>query len=218
MATYVLLTTLTPEGRQTLRKNPDRVEVNKEVEQFGCKVIAQYAVLGSYDFVSVVEAPDNETAAHLSVDLGSRGTGKHDYDARHACGCFFGEAQRAETDGASLRCNNEGSGTCWDCETPEIARVPTTLLLRLAPPLPRRHRIGISPESASRFTCRSFKPKEHLVFRILSIHPGITEPYHPLVYIPTFGKYLPNRSSIPIAINGNNPDGFSEDKVGHCLF
>ncbi|MFH0340700.1 MAG: GYD domain-containing protein [Chromatiales bacterium] len=75
MATYVLLTTLTPEGRQTLHKNPDRLlEVNKEVEQFGCKVIAQYAVLGSYDFVSVVEAPDNETAAHLSVDLGSRGT------------------------------------------------------------------------------------------------------------------------------------------------
>lgn len=75
MATYVLLTTLTPEGRQTLHKNPDRlVEVNKEVEQFGCKVVAQYAVLGSYDFVSVIEAPDNETAAHLSVDLGSRGT------------------------------------------------------------------------------------------------------------------------------------------------
>ena len=75
MATYVLLTTLTPEGRQTLHKNPDRlVEVNKEVEQFGCKVIAQYAVLGAYDFVSVIEAPDNETAAHLSVDLGSRGT------------------------------------------------------------------------------------------------------------------------------------------------
>lgn len=75
MAIYVLLTKLTPEGRQTLHKNPDRlVEVNKEVEQFGCKVIAQYAVLGSYDFVSVLEAPDNETAAHLSVDLGSRGT------------------------------------------------------------------------------------------------------------------------------------------------
>ncbi len=79
MATYVLLTTLTPEGRQTLHKNPDRfivlLEANKEVEQFGCKVIAHYAVLGSYDFVSVIEAPDNETAAHLSVDLGSRGTG-----------------------------------------------------------------------------------------------------------------------------------------------
>jgi uncharacterized protein with GYD domain len=75
MATYVLLTTLTAEGRQTLHKNPDRiVEVNKEIEQFGCKVLTQYAVLGSYDFISIIEAPDNETAAHLSVDLGSRGT------------------------------------------------------------------------------------------------------------------------------------------------
>jgi uncharacterized protein with GYD domain len=75
MAIYVLLSTLTPEGRRTLHNNPDRlIEVNKEIEQFGCKVLAQYAVLGPYDFVSIVEAPDNETAAHLSVDLGSRGT------------------------------------------------------------------------------------------------------------------------------------------------
>ncbi len=75
MPTYVLLTTLTPEGRQTLHKNPDRlIEVNKEIEQFGCKVLSQYAILGPYDFVSIVEAPDNETAAHLAVDLGSRGT------------------------------------------------------------------------------------------------------------------------------------------------
>ncbi|MDQ3960120.1 MAG: GYD domain-containing protein [Pseudomonadota bacterium] len=75
MAIYILLSTLTPEGRRTMHKNPDRlIEVNKEVEQFGCKVLAQYAVLGPYDFVSIVEAPDNETAAHLSVDLGSRGT------------------------------------------------------------------------------------------------------------------------------------------------
>ena len=75
MAIYILLSTLTPEGRRTLHNNPDRlIEVNKEIEQFGCKVLAQYAVLGPYDFVSVVEAPDNETAAHLSVDLGSRGT------------------------------------------------------------------------------------------------------------------------------------------------
>jgi uncharacterized protein with GYD domain len=48
--------------------------VNEEIHAFGCKVIDQYAVLGPYDFVTVVEAPDNETAAHLSVDLGSRGT------------------------------------------------------------------------------------------------------------------------------------------------
>jgi uncharacterized protein with GYD domain len=73
--TYVLLSSLTPEGRQTVHAHPDRVSaVNDEIHAFGCKVIDQYAVLGPYDFVTVVEAPDNETAAHLSVDLGSRGT------------------------------------------------------------------------------------------------------------------------------------------------
>jgi uncharacterized protein with GYD domain len=75
MPTYVLLSTLTPEGRQTLHKDPDRLEaVNQEITNFGCKLVGQYSVLGPYDFVSVVDAPDNETIAHLSVDLGSRGT------------------------------------------------------------------------------------------------------------------------------------------------
>jgi uncharacterized protein with GYD domain len=75
MRTYLLFSTLTPEGRQTLHANPDRVlGVNKEVEDFGCKVLAQYATLGQFDFLTVVEAADSETIAHLSVDLGSRGT------------------------------------------------------------------------------------------------------------------------------------------------
>jgi len=75
MPTYMLLSTLTPEGRKTLHAHPDRVDaVNDEIAAFGCRVIAQYAVLGQYDFVTLVEAPDNETVAHLSVDLGSRGT------------------------------------------------------------------------------------------------------------------------------------------------
>jgi uncharacterized protein with GYD domain len=75
MPTYILLSTLTPEGRHTLHKNPERITgVNKEIQDFGCKVINQYATLGAYDFVTIVEAPDNETAAHLSIDLGSRGT------------------------------------------------------------------------------------------------------------------------------------------------
>ena len=75
MPTYVLLSTLTPEGRQTLHKDPDRLEkVNQEIADFGCKIIAQYAVLGQCDFITVIEASDNETVAHLSVDLGSRGT------------------------------------------------------------------------------------------------------------------------------------------------
>ena len=77
MATYVMLSSLTPEGSKTLHARPERLdEVNREIEGFGCKVVAQYAVLGAYDFVTVVEAPDNETVAHLSVDLSSRGTVK----------------------------------------------------------------------------------------------------------------------------------------------
>ena len=77
MATYVLLSSLTSEGGQTLHAHPERMaEVNNEIEQFGCHVVSQWAVLGIYDFVTVVEAPDNETVAHLSVDLGSRGTVK----------------------------------------------------------------------------------------------------------------------------------------------
>ena len=75
MPTYLLLSSLTPEGSQTMHKNPARLqEVNKEVGDFGCKIIAQYAVLGPYDFVTIIDAPDNETVAHLSVDLSSRGS------------------------------------------------------------------------------------------------------------------------------------------------
>ena len=75
MANYVLLSKLTEEGRKTVKDRPMRIEeVNKEVEGFGGKVIAQYAVLGPYDFVTVLEAPDNETMARISVEFGSRGT------------------------------------------------------------------------------------------------------------------------------------------------
>ena len=75
MPRYVLLSTLTPEGRKTLHQHPERIQaVDEEIQTFGCKVVDQYAVLGPYDFVTIVEAPDNETVAHLAVDLGSRGT------------------------------------------------------------------------------------------------------------------------------------------------
>ncbi len=77
MQTYILLSTLTPEGRRTLHSDPDRLdEVNQEITDFGCEVVAQYAVLGLHDFITVIQAADNETVAHLSVDLGSRGTVK----------------------------------------------------------------------------------------------------------------------------------------------
>jgi uncharacterized protein with GYD domain len=75
MSLFVMLTNLTPDGVKTLKSNPNRVgEVNKEVEQIGAKVIAQYATLGEYDFVTIVEAPDEKTMAKVSVELGSRGT------------------------------------------------------------------------------------------------------------------------------------------------
>ncbi len=75
MPIYVLLSTLTPEGRKTLKERPYRVgEVNKEVEGFGAKIVSQYALLGQYDFMTVIEAPDNETVARISAELGSRGT------------------------------------------------------------------------------------------------------------------------------------------------
>ena len=75
MPTYVMLTNLTSEGVQTLKNNPTRVqEVNKEVEQLGAKVLNQWATLGQYDFVTIVEAPDEQTMAKVSVELGSRGT------------------------------------------------------------------------------------------------------------------------------------------------
>jgi uncharacterized protein with GYD domain len=75
MATYILLTRLTDEGCATLTKNPDRInEVNKDVEAMGAKLVAQYVVLGQYDFVNIVDAPNNETMAKISVQLASRGT------------------------------------------------------------------------------------------------------------------------------------------------
>ncbi len=75
MAIYVMLTTLTDEGRKTLKANPQRIkEVNKEVEAMGVKILSQYAVLGPYDFVNILEAKDNKAVAKVATELGSRGT------------------------------------------------------------------------------------------------------------------------------------------------
>ena len=79
MPTFLMLTNLTAEGVRTLKNNPGRItEVNREVEQMGVKVISQYATLGQYDFVNVVEAPDEATMARVSVEMGSRGTGSYE--------------------------------------------------------------------------------------------------------------------------------------------
>jgi uncharacterized protein with GYD domain len=79
MPTYIMLTTLTPEGVQTVRNNPNRIrEVNREVEQLGATVKAQWATLGHVDFVNVVEAPDEKTMARVSLELSARGTGHYE--------------------------------------------------------------------------------------------------------------------------------------------
>jgi uncharacterized protein with GYD domain len=79
MPTYIMLSTLTPEGVQAVKKNPRRIlEVNDEVRELGATVKAQWATLGKVDFVSVVEAPDASTIARVSVELGSRGTGQYE--------------------------------------------------------------------------------------------------------------------------------------------
>ena len=75
MPQYILLSNLTDEGWKTVRENPARIkEVNKELEAFGVRVVSQYAVLGPYDFATIVEAPDNKTISRVSIELGSRGT------------------------------------------------------------------------------------------------------------------------------------------------
>lgn len=75
MPIYILLSKLTSEGRKTIKERPERIkQVDKEIEAFGAKVLQQYSVLGQYDFVNIVEAPDNDAITRVSIELGSRGT------------------------------------------------------------------------------------------------------------------------------------------------
>lgn len=75
MPIFVMLTNLTDEGVKTLKDNPERIKaVNKEVEAMGVKIVAQYALLGPYDFVNILDAPNSEAVSRVAVELGSRGT------------------------------------------------------------------------------------------------------------------------------------------------
>ena len=77
MSTYILLSSVCGEGAETLKHNPDRIkEVNQELEAMGVKVLAQYAVLGPYDFINIVDGPDTATMLRVSVEMGSRGSVK----------------------------------------------------------------------------------------------------------------------------------------------
>ena len=75
MEIFIMLSRLTDEGRKTVKMRPERIkEVNDEIEKMGAKVVEQYAVLGEYDFINILEAPDNETISKVSIELGARGT------------------------------------------------------------------------------------------------------------------------------------------------
>lgn len=75
MPTYILLSTLTDEGAETLKYKPERLKkVNEELKALGAEVKEQYATLGPYDFINIVEAPDNATIARVSIELSSRGS------------------------------------------------------------------------------------------------------------------------------------------------
>lgn len=75
MALFVMMTTLTDEGRKTIKTNPERIrQVNKEVEAMGVKILSQYALLGQYDFINILEAPDSQSVVRVSMELGARGT------------------------------------------------------------------------------------------------------------------------------------------------
>jgi uncharacterized protein with GYD domain len=77
MPIFILLSTLTQQGVQTLKSNPERLrQVNQDVEELGCRVLHQWATLGGFDFVNVVEAPDMETVAKVSVAIGARGSAR----------------------------------------------------------------------------------------------------------------------------------------------
>jgi len=74
VALYIMLSTLSESGRKVLRDRPGWIrKVNADVTRMGARVVEQYALLGPYDFLSVIEAPDNATVSRVSVELGARG-------------------------------------------------------------------------------------------------------------------------------------------------
>ena len=75
MPKYIMLSKLSEQGLQTLRANPDRLQaVNADVEELGAKVLHQWFVLGPYDFINIVEAPDAKTIARVGIAISARGS------------------------------------------------------------------------------------------------------------------------------------------------
>ena len=157
MAIFIMLSRLSPEGMQTLRNNPERIqEVNREIEGFGARVVQQYALLGPYDFITVLEAPDPETVARVSVELSSRATASYETLAAVPVEGFISrirgereDAQRAQQGTAESASNGERSE---DTTTPR-----TSSIEEIAPPprteeaSPRRAETSPRTEPAGTF-------------------------------------------------------------------
>jgi uncharacterized protein with GYD domain len=121
MATFIMLSRLSPEGMRTLRDNPQRIqEVNREVEEFGARVVQQYALLGSHDFITVLEAPDAETVSRVSVELSSRATASYEtlpaIDVEAFVARLRGEGGRAQEE-APRPTSERSGGTARPMET-----------------------------------------------------------------------------------------------------
>lgn len=79
MPTYIMLSKLSPDGVQTIKNNPERIrQVNHELEQLGVNVTGQWATLGEFDFINIVEAPDEQTMVRVSLELSSRGSATYE--------------------------------------------------------------------------------------------------------------------------------------------
>ncbi len=71
---YLMLMRLTNAGRQVVQVGPERIlEINHEVEQHGCEIVAQYALLGGWDFATIIKAKDNLTIHAVARDLAAHG-------------------------------------------------------------------------------------------------------------------------------------------------
>ena len=73
MPLYFLLGTMTSTGQKLLHDNHDLVvEATRNIAVDGAEIMGQYAVLGRYDYLMMVEADDNGAVARLSLEMGVR--------------------------------------------------------------------------------------------------------------------------------------------------
>ena len=74
MATYFMLFNYTQQGVQNVKESPARIEAAKKLlRDMGAEVKASYLMMGRYDTIFIVEAPNDETAAKGALAISSKG-------------------------------------------------------------------------------------------------------------------------------------------------